>query len=109
MEGRALAVSTNAADGEGAPEGAISTIFLAADKLAKDPVDAKSRNTLIDLQPQLNSKRPPYGLAPRSWAGAIEGVDEIIELVVADSGAKDLDSAIIAAAQELRALIRPYV
>jgi len=102
-------ISTNAADGEGAPEGAISTIFLAADKLSKDPVDAKSRNTLIDLYPQLNPKHPPYGLAPRTWAGAVAGVGVIVELVVRASGAHDLDSAIIEAAQELRSLIRPYV
>ena len=31
------------------PEGTLSKIFLAADKLAKDPVDAKSRRQLIEL------------------------------------------------------------
>ena len=102
-------ISTNADDGEGAPDGAISTIFLAADKLAKDPIDAKSRNILLDLHPQLNPKRPPYGLAPRTWAGAVTGVGVIVELIVRASGAHDLDSAIIEAAQDLRSLIRPYV
>jgi len=102
-------LSTKPDDGEAAPEGAISTIFLAADKLAKDPLDAKSRNTLIDLRPQLDPKRPPYGLAQRTWAGAVDGVGQIADLVVKASGAHDVDSEIIGAAQELRSLIRPYV
>lgn len=102
-------ISTNADDGKGAPDGAIGTIFLAADKLAKDPIDAKSRNTLIDLLPQLDPKQPPYGLAPRTWAGAIDGVTLITELIFRASGAHDLDSAIIEASQELRSLTRPYV
>jgi len=102
-------ISTKLDDGQGAPEGAISTIFLAADKLAKDPVDAKSRKTLIELHPNLDPKRPPYGLAQRTWVGAVDGVGLIVELVVRASGSKDLDSAIIETAQELRSLIRPYV
>ena len=102
-------ISTTADDGNVAPEGAISTIFLAADKLAKDPLDAKARKALIDLGPQLDPKRPPYGLAQRTWAGAVDGVGQIVDHVVAGSGSADTDSDVIGAAQELRSLIRPYV
>lgn len=95
------------------PEGALSTMFLAADKLAKDPLDASARNTLIGLQSQLDAKRPPYGLAHRTWAAGVEGVDKVVELMAAhahdaDPGA-DHESEIIGAAQELRSLLRPYV
>lgn len=111
------------ADASGAnepPDGALSIIFLAADKLAKDPLDAKSRRTLIDLAELINKKHPPYALAPRTWAGAVAGVDRLIERFVADAegsrviGSKSKDddvesSDVIGLAQELRALLRPYV
>ena len=100
-------------EGAAPPEGALSAMFLAADKLAKDPLDAGARNTLIDLQVQIDAKRPPYGLAHRTWAAGVEGVGTIVALVGAqahdaDSG-DDHESEVIGAAQELRSLLRPYV
>ena len=134
--GELLAIGAD--DGEAPPEGALSAIFLAADKLAKDPGDAKSRTTLIDLHGQLNPKRPPYGLAQRTWEGAVAGVGTVVDHVIADAhggagndtgadgavgadadanldddtgDASDAssDSSLIGAAQELRSLVRPYV
>jgi hypothetical protein len=102
-------ISTAADEGNAAPEGAISTIFLASDKLAKDPLDAKARKVLIELQPQLDRKRPPYGLAQRTWVGAVDGVGQIVDHIIAGSSGADSESDVIGAAQELRALIRPYV
>ncbi len=99
-------------EGAAPPEGALSTMFLAADRLAKDPLDASARSTLIDLQGRIDVKQPPYGLAHRTWAAGVEGVDRIVALVgaqaAADSG-DDHDSEVIGAAQELRSLLRPYV
>jgi hypothetical protein len=100
-------------EGAAPPEGALSTMFLAADKLAKDPLDASARSTLIELQGQIDAKQPPYGLAHRTWAAGVEGVDTIVALVGAqahdaDSG-DDHESEVIGAAQELRSLLRPYV
>jgi hypothetical protein len=40
-------------DAPAPPEGALSTMFLSADRLAKDPLDAAARRTLIDLLPQV--------------------------------------------------------
>jgi len=95
------------------PDGAISTIFLAADKLAKDPLDASARGTLIELQSQIDAKHPPYGLAHRTWAAGVEGVDKIVELVGAqarEAGAgEEHESEVIGVAQDLRSLLRPYV
>lgn len=95
------------------PEGSLSTIFLAADKLAKDPLDAKSRTKLIELAQVIDKKHPPYALAQRTWASAVAGVERIVERVMADAeGSKDDDadgSDIIGLAQELRSLLRPYV
>ncbi len=95
------------------PDGALSTMFLAADRLAKDPMDAGARTELLGLAPHVDPKTAPYGMAPRPWAGAVSGVDAIVELINIDAatgspGDSD-ESAIIGAAQELRSLLRPYV
>jgi hypothetical protein len=96
-----------------APEGALSTIFVAADRLAKDPLDAGARAELIDLLPLLEPKQPPYGLAHRVWATAIGRIAGIVDLVDAepspDVDDEVVESNIIGAAQELRSLVRPYV
>ena len=96
-----------------APEGALSTMFLAADRLAKDPMDASARTDLIELAPLVDAKNPPYGMAQRPWAGAVGGVDAIVELIDHDaatgSPGDSSESDIIGAAQELRSLLRPYV
>lgn len=92
------------------PEGTLSKMFLAADKLAKDPVDARSRKQLIELNEIIDKKHPPYALAPRTWAGAVAGVDRIVKRVMADAdGHGESDSDVIELAQELRTLLRPYV
>ena len=49
-------------DGIEPPDGALGTMFVAADKLAKDPLDVDARTTLIDLGGQIDLKHPPYGL-----------------------------------------------
>jgi hypothetical protein len=96
-----------------APDGALSTMFLAADRLAKDPLDAGARGDLLELGPHLDAKTPPYGMAQRPWAGAVRGVDAIVELIERDastgSTGNSSESDMIGAAQELRALLRPYV
>lgn len=111
------------------PEDALSTMFLTADRLAKDPLDAGARTTLIELSALVDAKHPPYGLAPRIWGAAVDGVGAIVGLFTAHAHATDSDesadiesdivsdahsdddheSRIIGAAQDLRSLIRPYV
>jgi len=105
---------SNGGDADAAPpEGALSTMFLAADRLAKDPMDSGARTDLIELSPHVDAKSPPYGMAHRPWAGAIGGVDALVELINADaatgSPGDTAESDIIGAAQELRSLLRPYV
>jgi len=105
-------VSGDDDSGNAPPDGALGAIFVAADRLAKDPVDASARRALIDLRDELDPRHPPYGLAHRPWAGAVDGVGAIVDLVDADAaaGAKsDTDSQLIGLAQDLRSLLRPYV
>ena len=100
-------------DAAAAPEGALSTMFLAADRLAKDPMDAAARTDLLGLAPHLDAKTPPFGMAHRPWAGAVGSVDSIVGLIDLDaatgSPGDSAESDIIGAAQELRSLLRPYV
>lgn len=106
-------LGTGADDGAAPPEGALSTMFLAADTLAKDPLDVGARTRLIELLPQLDPKTPPYGLAHRTWASGVDGVAAIVDLVnghaTAAAGDADHESEVIGAAQDLRSLLRPYV
>lgn len=105
-----------------APDGALSDIFLAANKLAKDPFDVKSRNTMIAMNEQIDAKHPPYAFAPRSWAQVVEGVGNIVARIMADadgdhvedeaideSGRLEQSSDVIGLAQSLRELVRPFV
>lgn len=100
-------------DAPTAPDGALGAMFVAADKLAKDPMDAGARRSLLDLLPQIDPKHPPYGLAVRTWAAAVDGVGTLVELIEAQATdpdpSTDHESSVIGAAQELRALVRPYV
>ena len=100
------------------PEGALGQMFLAADRLAKDPFDAKARRSLLDLHGLIAAEHPPYAFAPRTWSRAVEGVGEIVDRITADAtgGSRvddgiDLDesSDVIGLAQSLRSLLRPYV
>lgn len=99
-------------EGAAPPDGALSTMFVSADKLAKDPLDASARTALIDILPQLDRKHPPYGLAHRTWAAGVDGVSKIVDLVndhAVSAPDDEHDSEIIGAAQDLRSLVRPYV
>lgn len=104
-------VAEGADDGSAPPDGALGTMFVAADKLAKDPMDADARTTLLELSAQVDPKYPPYGVAPRAWAGAIAAVRNINERVVADSETPEGidESELIGLAQDLRSLVRPLV
>ena len=99
--------------GTAPPDDVLSTMFLAADRLAKDPMDASARGNLIDLAPRIEAKTPPYGMAHRPWAGAVGGVGTLVELIDGDAAAGarggNTESDIIGAAQNLRSLLRPYV
>ncbi len=94
------------------PDGALSTIFLAADKLRRDPSDAASRRTLIDLRPELDAAHPPYAFAPRTWSQAVSDLDALVEAIDAEAASSGGDaemSEVEALAVRLRDLLRPFV
>ncbi len=104
------------------PDGALSDIFLTADKLAKDPFDAKARLKIIDLHHVIDPKHPPYALAPRVWTQAVAAVGDIVARIeddaeggevvdepVGDDGHLQESSDVIGLAQALRSIVRDYV
>lgn len=88
-----------------APDGALNTLYVAADRLARDGADGGARSTLLELVPGLSPASPPYGLASRPWSVIVARAQAIIAAL--DAGAEADDVA--AAATELRAVCRPYV
>jgi hypothetical protein len=95
------------ADGAGdPPPDALSTLFTAADRLAKDPGDQTGQDDLFGLAEALSPRHPPFGVPLGVWVTALESVD----VLAAEFAEADPDpSAIIGTAQELRATVRPYV
>ena len=65
-------VLTGGPAGTGAPEGALSTLFTASDRLARDADDHTGRDDLRELLPQLDRTQPPYGVAVGTWAKSVE-------------------------------------
>jgi hypothetical protein len=94
------------ADGSGPPEGALSTLFSIADRLARDPTDTPSRDELFELAPQLDGRQPPFGIATRVWGRVVEATNRLH----GDFAADDFRSSdVIGDAQDLRTLVRPFV
>lgn len=104
------------------PDGVLGDIFLVANKLSKDPFDAKARRQIIDLDGVIDQKHPPYALPPRVWSQAVAGVASIVDRIHADAdGGKATDSDVdddghleessdvIGLAQQLRSVVREYV
>ena len=95
-----------------ARDGVLSEIFLAANKLAKDPIDAKSRSTLLRLDEEIDASAAPYAFAPRTWEQAVAGVGSVAELIRADADGgvtDDEDDSVRERASRLAALVRPFV
>jgi len=89
-----------------APEGALSDLFTAADRLAKDPEDTTGRDDLRELFTTLDRAVPPYGMSTGTWAGVVDSSAALVELVDDDSTSA---SDVIGAAQDLRSKVRQHV
>ncbi len=94
--------------GEGTepPEGALSQLYMLADRLARDPLDTGVGEEFVTLREQLDVNGVPYGVTQRTWRSAIEAAD----VLAAELHGGDADpSNVIGAAQLVRAALRPYV
>lgn len=90
----------------GPPDHALSTLFAAADRLAKDPDDHVGQTDLAELVDVLELGHPPYGVPAGTWSKVIDTSARLIDLCDATEPSP---SEIIGAAQDLRSLVRQYV
>jgi hypothetical protein len=90
----------------GPPEQALSTLFSASDRLAKDPDDQVGLTDLAELVEQIDLGHPPYGVPAGTWSKVIDSSARLLDLCESDEPSP---SDIIGAAQELRSLVRQYV
>jgi hypothetical protein len=92
-------------EGAEAPDGALNSLYIAADRLSRDGADGTARNSLLTLVPELSPTSPPYGLAARPWSVIVARAQAIVAAVDAGAEADDVSQA----ASELRTVCRPYV
>jgi hypothetical protein len=92
-------------EGSGAPDGALTDLYVAADRLVRDAEDGSARSSLLALVPKLSQGSPPFGLAGRPWSAIVDRANALVAAV--DAGAEA--GAVSAAAGELRTVCRPYV
>lgn len=107
IESGTLVVSGGGGSGEaGPPDHALSTLFSASDRLAKDPDDQVGLTDLADLVDQIDLGHPPYGVPAGVWSKVIDSSGRLLDLC---ESAAPSPSDVIGAAQELRSLVRQYV
>jgi hypothetical protein len=92
-------------DGGGGGE-LMGELFVAADRLLRDPEDHEGTVAMLDLGQAVAKSEPPYGLQAREWDHMRERVDALCTELRADTVD---DDAVIDAARELRNALRPYV
>ncbi len=93
-------------EGDETPFAVLESMFLAADRLERDP---ESTDGIRDLRVALegaDDRRPPYGVDIVLWQRAMTLGDDLAGVVT--DGERD-DDAAIEIASELRQLLRPYV
>jgi hypothetical protein len=88
-----------------APDGALNSLYVAADRLSRDGGDGPARTSLLGLVPGLSPTSPPYGLAARPWSVIVDRAKAVVAAI--DAGAEE--GEVKAAASELRTVCRPYV
>lgn len=106
-QGTFVAGGDAGADDGVAPEDALSTMFAAADRLAKDAEDEAGRDDIRELRTRIDPAKPAYGLSMAAWSKTVDTVDALLAALddVSDASASD----VIGAAQNLRSRVRPYV
>lgn len=85
----------------------LTTFFLAAERLQKDPMDADGIEHLRRATEVADPEVVPFGVAPKLWQRTVELADEIVDALVADDGPEHADA--MDAAAKLHELLRPHV
>jgi hypothetical protein len=84
----------------------LSSLFLAADRLKGNPLDADGIADLSDALEDADPDVPPFGIVPGLWRDAVERGNRLAD-TLADND--DRSPEVAEQAAELQALLRPYV
>ena len=95
------------ADADELPFEVLTTFFLAADRLRRNPLDADGLEQMVEAGQVNDPRRAPYGVDRRLWKRTCELSDQLIGALV-DGDAPD-DDAVRELAEQLHALLRPYI
>lgn len=93
--------------GEQLPFESLTTFFLAAERLARNPADAAGLERLVEAEALAHVRRPPYGVEPGLWRQTRAVAERVVAALV-DGDEPDTDAA-RTAAQELHDLLRPII
>lgn len=85
----------------------MTTFFLAAERLRRDPLDADGLDHLRHATDVADPEAPPFGVAPKLWKQTCELADEVVDALV--DGDDPDPQGVIEAAERLHELLRPNV
>jgi hypothetical protein len=88
-----------------APDGALQTLYVSADRLRRDPTNTTGREQLLALVPKLSPTVPPFGLPAGSWAAMVEAARRLAAAYQASLATDEIREA----AAELYGVCRPWV
>lgn len=94
-------------DADQLPFEVLTTFFLAADRLRRNPLDADGLEQMVEAGEVNDPRRPPYGVDRRLWKHTCQLSDDLIGALV-DGDAPD-DDTVRELAEQLHALLRPYI
>ena len=84
----------------------LGEVFVAADRLQRDPGDHQGTVSMLDRGDALDGADPPYGLGGKEWDHLRNRIDALCVLLRAE---KLDDEAVVDAARDLRNALRMYV
>jgi hypothetical protein len=85
----------------------LTTFFLAAERLRKDPLDPDGLEQLLAATDIAQPDQPPFGVQPKLWQQTCEVAEELVDALV-EGDEPDFDAA-MASAESLYELLRPHV
>ena len=103
----AMLPSDDTADEDELPFETLTTFFLAAERLQRNPLDADGLEQLLDALEVAEPERRPYGVELLLWQKTCELAEALASALV-DADEPDNETA-MAVATDLHDLLRPYV